>query len=52
MIISSYLCDYRGLLSYAMFTTYLQNLGADVFYKNIVLAIGAFVIFGVIGFSL
>ena len=52
LIISHIYAIIVGLLSYAMFTTYLQNLGADVFYKNIVLAIGAFVIFGVIGFSL
>ena len=50
LIISHIYAIIVGLLSYAMFTTYLQNLGADVFYKNIVLAIGAFVIFGVIGF--
>ena len=41
-----------GLLSYALFTTYLQNLGAEVFYKNILLAIGAFIAFGIIGYFL
>ncbi|MBX5319064.1 Bax inhibitor-1 family protein [Staphylococcus caprae] len=41
-----------GLLSYAMFTSYLQNLGAEVFYKNILLAIGAFVAFGIVGYFL
>lgn len=41
-----------GLLSYALFTTYLQNLGPEVFYKNIILAISAFIVFGIIGFFL
>ncbi len=41
-----------GLLSYALFTTYLQNLGAEVFYKNILLAIGAFIAFGIMGYFL
>lgn len=39
-----------GLLSYATFTIYLQNLGAEVFYKNVILAIAAFIVFGLIGF--
>ncbi len=41
-----------GLLSYALFTTYLQNLGAEIFYKNILLAIGAFIAFGIMGYFL
>jgi len=41
-----------GLLSYATFTAYLQNLGPEVFYKNIALAIAAFIVFGIIGFFL
>ncbi|WP_306439811.1 Bax inhibitor-1/YccA family protein [Staphylococcus marylandisciuri] len=41
-----------GLLSYATFTYYLQSLGADVFYKNVALAIVAFIVFGLIGFFL
>lgn len=32
------------------FTTYLQNLGPDIFYKNIALAIFAFIAFGIIGY--
>ncbi|CDR51524.1 Bax inhibitor-1/YccA family protein [Staphylococcus schweitzeri] len=39
-----------GLLSYATFATYLQNLGPDIFYKNIALAVFAFIVFGVIGY--
>ncbi|MCG7339795.1 Bax inhibitor-1 family protein [Staphylococcus sp. ACRSN] len=41
-----------GLLSYATFTAYLQNLGPEVFYKNIILAIAAFIAFGLIGYFL
>lgn len=39
-----------GLLSYATFTTYMQNLGPEVFYKNVLLAIGAFLVFGILGY--
>ncbi|EKU48609.1 Bax inhibitor-1/YccA family protein [Staphylococcus massiliensis] len=39
-----------GLLSYASFTVYLQNLGPEVFYKNIILAVSAFIIFGLLGY--
>ena len=46
LIISHIYAIIVGLLSYAMFTAYLQNLGAEVFYKNILLAIGAFIAFG------
>ncbi|MEJ7477642.1 Bax inhibitor-1 family protein, partial [Staphylococcus saprophyticus] len=41
-----------GLLSYATFTAYLQNLGPEVFYKNLILAIAAFIAFGLIGYFL
>ncbi|HJE01532.1 uncharacterized protein ACUW9N_001061 [Staphylococcus auricularis] len=41
-----------GLLSFATFTIYLQNLGAEVFYKNVILAISAFIVFGLIGYFL
>lgn len=41
-----------GLLSYATFTAYLQNLGPEVFFKNIILAISAFIVFGIIGYFL
>ncbi|MCD8829606.1 Bax inhibitor-1 family protein [Staphylococcus gallinarum] len=41
-----------GLLSYATFTAYLQNLGPEVFYKNVILAIAAFIAFGLIGYFL
>lgn len=41
-----------GLLSYATFTYYLQSLGAEVFYKNVALAIVAFIVFGLIGYFL
>ena len=30
----------------------MQNLGPEVFYKNVLLAIGAFIVFGILGFSL
>ena len=39
LIISHIYAVVIGLLSYATFTTYLQNLGPDIFYKNIALAI-------------
>lgn len=52
LIISHIYAIVIGLLSYALFTTYLQNLGAEVFYKNILLAIGAFIAFGIIGYFL
>ncbi|GAA6816742.1 Bax inhibitor-1 family protein [Helicobacter pylori] len=41
-----------GLLAYATFTSYLQNLGEEVFYKNVILAIAAFIVFGLIGYFL
>ena len=50
LIISHIYAIIVGLLSYAMFTAYLQNLGAEVFYKNILLAIGAFIAFGIVGY--
>ena len=52
LVISHIYAIIVGLLSYALFTTYLQNLGAEVFYKNIILAIGAFIAFGIIGYFL
>lgn len=52
IVISHIYAVILGLLSYAMFTSYLQNLGPDVFYKNIILAIGAFIAFGIVGFFL
>lgn len=52
LIISHIYAIIVGLLSYAMFTAYLQNLGAEVFYKNILLAIGAFIAFGIVGYFL
>ena len=36
LVISHIYAIIVGLLSYALFTTYLQNLGAEVFYKNII----------------
>lgn len=50
LIISHIYAIVVGLLSYATFTTYLQNLGTEVFYKNIALAIIAFIAFGIIGY--
>ncbi|MBO1198842.1 Bax inhibitor-1/YccA family protein [Staphylococcus simiae] len=50
LIISHIYAIVVGVLSYATFTTYLQNLGPDVFYKNIALAIIAFIAFGIIGY--
>ena len=50
LIISHIYAVVIGLLSYATFTTYLQNLGPDIFYKNIALAIFAFIAFGIIGY--
>ncbi|MGW9856638.1 uncharacterized protein ACUXIR_001086 [Staphylococcus hominis] len=50
LIISHIYAIIIGLLSYATFTMYLQNLGADVFYKNILLAIIAFIVFGMLGY--
>ncbi|EHJ07893.1 Bax inhibitor-1/YccA family protein [Staphylococcus simiae] len=50
LIISHIYAIVVGLLSYATFTTYLQNLGPEVFYKNIALAIIAFIAFGIIGY--
>lgn len=41
-----------GLLSYAMFTVALKDLGPDIFFKTILLAIVGFIIFGLIGFFL
>ncbi|MCO4338323.1 Bax inhibitor-1 family protein [Staphylococcus agnetis] len=41
-----------GLLSYATFTVALQDLGPSIFFKNVLLAIVGFVIFGCIGFFL
>ena len=52
LVISHIYAIILGLLSYAMFTSYLQNLGPEVFYKNIILAIGAFIAFGIVGFFL
>lgn len=39
-----------GLLAYSAFTTYMQNLGPELFYKNVALAVGAFIAFGVVGY--
>lgn len=50
LVISHIYAIIVGLLSYATFTTYMQNLGPDVFYKNVLLAIGAFIIFGILGY--
>lgn len=50
LIISHIYAILVGLLSYAAFSTYLQNLGAQVFYTNILLAIAAFIVFGIIGY--
>lgn len=50
LVISHIYAIILGLLSYATFTAYLQNLGPEVFYKNIILAISAFIVFGLIGF--
>ncbi|PHK50431.1 Bax inhibitor-1/YccA family protein [Staphylococcus edaphicus] len=52
IVISHIYAIILGLLSYATFTAYLQNLGPEVFYKNILLAISAFIVFGLIGFFL
>ena len=52
LVVSHIYAIILGLLSYAMFTSYLQNLGPEVFYKNIILAIGAFIAFGIVGFFL
>lgn len=50
LIISNIYAVGIGLISYATFATYLQNLGPDIFYKNIALAVFAFIVFGVIGY--
>ncbi|AUV68154.1 Bax inhibitor-1/YccA family protein [Staphylococcus haemolyticus] len=50
LVISHIYAIIVGLLSYATFTTYMQNLGPEVFYKNVLLAIGAFIVFGILGF--
>ncbi|PTF20952.1 Bax inhibitor-1/YccA family protein, partial [Staphylococcus cohnii] len=50
LVISHIYAIVVGLLSYATFTAYLQNLGPEVFYKNVLLAIGAFIAFGIIGY--
>lgn len=50
LIISHIYAIIVGLLSYATFTMYMQNLGEEVFYKNILLAIGAFIVFGILGY--
>lgn len=50
LVISHIYAIIVGLLSYATFTAYLQNLGPEVFYKNVLLAIGAFIAFGLIGY--
>ncbi|WP_210135270.1 Bax inhibitor-1 family protein [Staphylococcus sp. GDX8P80P] len=50
LIISHIYAILVGLLSYATFTTYMQNLGPEVFYKNVLLAIGAFIVFGILGY--
>lgn len=50
LVISHIYAIVVGLLSYATFTAYLQNLGTEVFYKNVLLAIGAFIAFGIIGY--
>ena len=39
-----------GLLSYATFTVALQDLGPSIFFKNVLLAIVGFIVFGMIGF--
>lgn len=52
LIISHIYAIVIGLLSYATFTYYLQSLGTDVFYKNVILAIAAFIAFGLIGYFL
>ncbi|MCS5348395.1 Bax inhibitor-1 family protein [Staphylococcus aureus] len=50
VIISNIYAIGIGLLSYATFATYLQNFGPDIFYKNIALAVIAFIAFGIIGY--
>lgn len=52
LVISHIYAIVVGLLSYATFTAYLQNLGPEVFFKNIILAISAFIVFGIIGYFL
>lgn len=49
-IISNIYAIAIGLLAYASFATYMQNLGPEIFYKNVALAVGAFIAFGVIGY--
>ena len=49
-LVISYIRYYCRFAFVCSFTTYLQNLGAEVFYKNIILAIGAFIAFGIIGY--
>lgn len=39
-----------GLLSFATFSAYIQDFGTDLFLKNVLLAVSAFIAFGVIGF--
>lgn len=50
LVISHIYAIVVGLLSFATFTTYMQNLGPEVFYKNVILAIAGFMVFGIIGF--
>lgn len=52
LVISHIYAIVVGLLSYATFTAYLQNLGPEVFFKNVILAISAFIVFGIIGYFL
>lgn len=49
-IISNIYAVAIGLLAYAAFATYMQNLGPALFYKNVALAVGAFAAFGIIGY--
>ncbi len=50
LVISHIYAIIVGLLSYALFYDLLTKFRAEVFYKNIILAIGAFIAFGIIGY--
>lgn len=39
-----------GIVSYGAFSYYLSSLGVELFIKVVIMAIGAFVIFGIIGY--
>ena len=39
-----------GIVSYGAFSYYLSSLGVELFIKIVIMAIGAFVIFGIIGY--